>query len=148
VKRAVLLFSIITVSLSAGQAIAGKKIYMERITVSEVTSIYDADTFRINIDGWPPFVGERMPVRISGVDAPEIRGKCNEEKTAARKAKQYTVAMLRGAKHIELRNIRRGKYFRLLADVYADGKSIAEGLINAGLARSYDGGARRGWCPK
>ena len=38
-------------------------------TVSEVTSIYDADTFRVNISGYPPIIGERMPIRVLGVDA-------------------------------------------------------------------------------
>ena len=55
---------------------------------------------------------------------------------------------LRSAKAIELRNIERGKYFRILADVYTDGKSLAEGLIKSGHARAYDGGKREGWCAK
>lgn len=116
------------------------------VDVSEITSVYDADTFRANIAGWPPVVGERMSVRVNGVDAPEMRGKCPEEKAGARRAKAHTVAALRGAQRIELRNIRRGKYFRLLADVYIDGESLAASLISAGHARPYGGGTRRGWC--
>jgi len=116
------------------------------VTVSEVTSIYDADTFRVNIAGWPPIIGERVPIRVKGVDAPEIKGKCQAEKEAARKAKQYTVQALRSARFIELRNMKRGKYFRILADVYVDSKSLTDGLIKAGLARPYDGGKRLGWC--
>jgi micrococcal nuclease len=116
------------------------------VTISEVTSIYDADTFRANIPGWPSVVGKRISIRVNGVDAPEIRGKCAREKAGARAAKQHTVAMLRGARSIELRNIRRGKYFRLLADVYTDGKNLAQSLIQAGLARPYHGGRRKGWC--
>lgn len=116
------------------------------VTVSEVTSIYDADTFRANIDGWPSVIGKRISIRVNGVDAPEIRGKCAKEKAGARAAKQHTVAMLRSAKTIELRNIRRGKYFRLLADVYMDGKNLARSLIDAGLARPYHGGKRLSWC--
>lgn len=34
----------------------------------------DADTFRVDIDGWPDVVSKRVPVRVKGVDAPEIRG--------------------------------------------------------------------------
>lgn len=118
------------------------------IIISSVTSIYDADTFRANIEGYPPIVGERVPVRVLGVDAPELRGKCESEKIKAREAKQYTVAALRSAKVIELRNIKRGKYFRILADVYIDGVSLAESLIIGGHARPYDGGKRKGWCKK
>ena len=115
-------------------------------TVKEVTSVYDADTFRVNIEGYPPIAGERIPVRILGVDAPELRGKCESEKVKARQAKQFTVHALRSAKTIELRNMQRGKYFRILADVYIDGKSLADSLIQAGHARVYDGGKRSSWC--
>ena len=116
------------------------------VTVSEVTSIYDADTFRVNIKGYPSIVGERIPIRVLGVDAPELRGKCESEKIKAREAKQFTVQALRSAKTIELRNIQCGKYFRILADVYVDDKNLADGLIKSGHARAYDGGQRLGWC--
>jgi len=116
------------------------------VVVSEVTSIYDADTFRVNIKDWPDIIGERMSIRVLGVDAPEIRGKCKSEKQAARRAKQFSVAKLRSAKKIELRDIQRGKYFRILANVYLDGQSLAEALIQAEHARAYNGGTRAGWC--
>ncbi len=114
--------------------------------VSQVTSIYDADTFRVNIKGWPDIVGKHMSVRVLGIDAPEIRGKCKAEKVAARLAKQFTVEALRNGSFIELKNIKRGKYFRLLADVYIDGQNLAEALILSNQARPYDGGHRKGWC--
>jgi len=117
------------------------------VTIDEVTSIYDGDTFRANIPGYPPIVGQRMGIRINGVDTPEMRGKCDQEKMLARKAKQYTVTMLRNAKTIELRNMQRGKYFRIVADVYADGQSVGEGLVREGLAVVYDGGKKvKDWC--
>ena len=55
--------------------------------VKEITSIYDADTFRVNIEGYPPIIGERIPVRVLGIDAPELRGKCESEKIKARESK-------------------------------------------------------------
>lgn len=116
------------------------------ITINEVTSIYDADTFRVNISSWPEIIGKRVPVRVLGIDAPEIRGKCESEKKMARQAKQFTVAKLREGKQIILRNIQRGKYFRILANVSIDGEDLSKQLIQAGLARPYDGGKRQGWC--
>ena len=116
------------------------------ITVKQVTSIYDADTFRVDIEGYPAIAGERIPVRVLGVDAPELRGKCKSEKLKARQAKQITVESLRSARVIELHNIQRGKYFRILADVYVDGSSLADLLISSGYARPYGGGKRAGWC--
>ncbi|WP_353981673.1 thermonuclease family protein [Salinicola endophyticus] len=115
-------------------------------SVARVTSIYDGDTFRADIDGCPPIIGERVPIRVRGVDTPEMRGHCEREKRLARQAKQFTVATLRGAQHIELKEIDRGKYFRLVAKVVADGQDLATALIAAGLGRPYQGGTRQGWC--
>ena len=75
------------------------------------------------IKEWPAIIGERIPIRVNGVDAPEIRGKCVTEKKNARLAKQFTVDKLRNAKKIELRNMKRGKYFRIIVGVYIDGKT-------------------------
>ena len=117
------------------------------VTIAEVTSIYDGDTLRANIPEYPPIIGQHMGIRINGIDTPEIRGECEQEKKLARKAKQYTVMALRNAKKIELRNMQRGKYFRIVADVYADGRSVGEGLIREGLAVVYDGGKKiKSWC--
>ena len=114
--------------------------------VSEVRTIYDGDTFRANIEGWPSVVGESMAIRIKGIDTPELRGKCQAEKEAARAAKQFSVAKLRAGNIIQLRAIERGKYFRLLADVWIDGKSLGADLIAAGHAVPYDGGKKVSWC--
>lgn len=116
------------------------------VEVSRVVSVYDGDTFRVDIDHWPALVGENAPIRVNRVDTPEIRGKCPYEKTLAKAAKIFTQAQLAGAKLIELRNIQRGKYFRIIADVYIDNVSLAQLLIDANLARPYQGGKRRGWC--
>jgi endonuclease YncB( thermonuclease family) len=37
-------------------------------------------------------------------------------------------------------------YFRLLAEVWVDGESLGESLIDAGYARPYAGGKKQGWC--
>lgn len=137
--------SLIFILFLPGLVSASDKTY-GYVIVDEVTSIYDGDTFRVNIHSWPTVSGERIPVRVNGIDTPEMRGKCQSEKDRARKAKQFTVQTLRTAKTIELRNIQRGKYFRLVADVYTDGKSLAEGLINKQFAVRYDGGTKINWC--
>ena len=120
-------------------SLAAKKTYGS-VIVSEVSSIYDGDTFTVNIEDWPQVAGDRISVRIWGIDTPEMRGKCEQEKQLARKAKQHTVTMLRGANTIELVNLRRDKYFRLLSEVSVDGKDLGYSLIQNGLARPYDGG--------
>jgi endonuclease YncB( thermonuclease family) len=114
-------------------------------TVSEVTSIYDGDTFRANIAGYPPIIGERVSIRIAGIDTPELRDKREAVKALARKAKQFTVTRLREGKTIELQDMQRGKYFRIVARVVIDGRDLGKELIEAGLAKPYDGGKKPKW---
>ncbi|MFL0802593.1 MAG: thermonuclease family protein [Agarilytica sp.] len=114
--------------------------------VKQVVSVYDADTFTVDIYDWPDIVGKKISIRVNGVDAPEIKGECASEKSAAREARDYVRDLLDKSKSITLLNIKRGKYFRLIADVYAENDSLADLLIRKGYARPYDGGKRKGWC--
>ena len=36
--------------------------------VSKVISVYDGDTFRVDIDSLPPIVGNNIPIRLNGVE--------------------------------------------------------------------------------
>ena len=93
------------------------------VTVSKVISVYDGDTFRVNIDSLPPIVGKNIPVRLEGVDTPEINGKCQYEKDLALKARDFVRRKLLNATEIKLNDLQRGKYFRIVAKVYIDGVS-------------------------
>ena len=77
------------------------------VTVSKVISVYDGDTFRVNIDSLPPIVGKNIPIRVNGVDTPEIRGKCQYEKNLTLKARDFVRAKLANAKEIKLTNLQR-----------------------------------------
>ena len=123
-----------------------KDIEFDDVVVDKITSVYDGDTFRANIKGYPKIVGYRMSVRILGIDTPELKAKCKREKDLAINAKRLSTSLLMDGKLIELRNIKRGKYFRILADVYVDGISIGDELIRNNLALEYDGGTKIDWC--
>ena len=116
------------------------------VVVSKVISVYDGDTFRVDIDSLSPIAGKNIPIRVNGVDTPEIRGKCKYEKRLAYKAKEFVINMLFGAKKIELVNIQRGKYFRIVADVFVDGVSLEQQLLTNGLAYKYSGKKKIDWC--
>ena len=117
----------------------------ENVTVSRIVSVYDGDTFRCDIDEWPAIIGDNIGVRIAGIDTPELTDKRLEVKVLAMRAKKFTDKTLRTAGVIELKNLERGKYFRIVADVYVDGQSLAAMLIDAGLAIPYDGGKKSVW---
>jgi endonuclease YncB( thermonuclease family) len=116
------------------------------VTVSKVISVYDGDTFRVDIDSLPPIVGKNIAIRLNGVDTPEIRGKCKYEKDLAVKARDFVRNKLANAKEIKLTKLQRGKYFRVVADVMVDGVSLEQELLENKLAYKYTGGKKSSWC--
>jgi len=118
------------------------------INVSKLISVYDGDTFKVDINSYPDIAGKKISIRVNGIDTPELRTRCKSEKVLGYKAKRIAKDLLENSKVIELRNIKRGKYFRIVADVYLDNNvSLADELIKSGLAVPYDGGAKtKNWC--
>jgi len=116
------------------------------VIVSKVNSVYDGDTFRVDINSLPPIVGKNIPIRVNGVDTPEIRGKCQYEKNLALEARDFVRDKLSNAKEIKLINLQRGKYFRVVANVLVDGVSLEQELLDNKLAYRYDGGKKLSWC--
>ncbi|MEO5330171.1 MAG: thermonuclease family protein [Magnetococcus sp. THC-1_WYH] len=108
---------------------------------------YDGDTLRFDLPGVHPLFGENIPMRVRGVDTPEIRAKCPAEKRMALEARERVRQLLANAKRITLRETGRDKYFRIVARVEADGVDVGDMLIGAGLAVPYDGDRKTGgWC--
>ena len=116
------------------------------VKISKVISIYDGDTLMVNIDSFPDIVGKNIRIRIKGIDAPEIKGKCQKEIDLAIMARDYLRNAINQSSQIELRNIERGKYFRIVGELYIDGENISKGLIKEKLAYIYHGGKKRSWC--
>lgn len=140
----VIAFFVLLLPLQKSACASESKSY-GNLKVKTLISVYDGDTFKVNLSRFHPIMGEIMSIRIAGIDTPEIRGSKEHIKKLAQKAKARTEAILQGADLIELKNIRRGKYFRIIADVYADGKNLGDLLISEGLAKPYDGGKRPSW---
>lgn len=123
---------------------AAEKLYGDANNV-KVVSIYDGDTFKCSIKDYPTIIGDNIGIRIAGIDCPEMTDKRTAIKALAQQAKQFTVARLREGKVVNLLNMRRDKYFRIIADVKIDGKDLAKELIDKGLAKPYDGGTKEAW---
>ncbi|EPE37189.1 nuclease (plasmid) [Candidatus Photodesmus katoptron] len=141
------IIALIIVLLFNNNVFAKKNETYGTLKITEITSVFDGDTFRANIHNVHSLIGNKIPIRVAGIDTPEIRGKCKKEKTLAKLAKQFTVNFLNSKDIIELRNVKRGKYFRIVADVYVGNKNLSEYLIHSGLAVYYDGGVKsKNWC--
>lgn len=109
---------------------------------------YDADTLMFDIPNVHPFIGENISVRVYGLDAPELTSKDSCEKEMARNGKKLVERLLKGAKQINLLNIKKDKYFRILADVEIDGQDLGKILLKNNLAYEYYGGTKlkKDWC--
>ena len=124
--------------------LATDRVY-ENITKLEVISVYDGDTITVTIPEYPALIGERIKVRIAGIDTAELTSKDQPSKELARAAKQAVVTMVRSGQPVTLRNVRREKYFRILADVYVGEQNVAAELLKRSLAKPYNGGKKPLW---
>lgn len=109
---------------------------------------YDADTVTFDIPSIHPLLGKKISIRVRGIDTPEIRTKDSCERQKAKKAQQIVERLLTQAKRIDLKNIERGKYFRIVADVVVDGQSLTQHLLANKLGYPYTGGKKQkvNWC--
>jgi len=109
---------------------------------------YDADTITVNIPNTHPLLGKEANIRVYGIDTPEIRTKNLCEKKLAKEGKAVVEAMLKKAKTINLVNVKKGKYFRVLADVEIDGVSLSKFLLKNGYGYKYLGKTKKviNWC--
>lgn len=113
----------------------------------EYISNYDGDTIKVNIKGLHPLIGKGITIRVNGIDTPEMKGDCETSKIMAKEAKSVVQNLLSSSKKIDLVNCKRGKYFRIVADVIADNINIGNLLLVKGLAVKYDGTTKKqNWC--
>lgn len=113
------------------------KIYDASVTCT-VDHVHDGDTFCVSIPYWPAVAGQNIDVRIFGIDAPELHDIRPDIKAIADQAKDLLTQLI-DKKEVTLKNLRRDKYFRILAEVYLGEDLIADKLLAANLVRPYDG---------
>lgn len=108
-----------------------------------VIKVYDGDT--ITIAAKLPYIESplyRFPVRLNGINTPELKGQSDDEKTAAKHARD-ALSHLILHKKVTLRNVQNEKYGRILADIYLDNLCINDWLIQERYAVKYDGGTKQ-----
>lgn len=116
--------------------------FVPPINTGIVIKVYDGDTF--TLAGHLPYEGSplyRFSVRLNGIDCAELKGKTEEEKECAIRARKELDSLIIN-KTVVLKNVKNEKYGRILADVYVDNIHVNQHMIDKGLAVSYDGGAK------
>ncbi len=114
----------------------------------EQARVIDGDTLEVVALIW---LDQRVTtrVRIEGIDTPERRSPCAAEREAAAAASRFATDWLASQGSIVLRDLIHDKYGRRVVGRVqnADGSAdLGEMLIQAGLARRYDGGRKQPWC--
>jgi len=110
---------------------------------------HDGDTFTVDIPRVPAIFGYHIPVRIAHIDTAELASTDTCAKNAAELARDKLGSILRAAKRIDLVNVKRDKYFRLLAEVVLDNDlSLSDYLLDQKLAVPYEGETKpeTNWC--
>ncbi|MCX8999509.1 thermonuclease family protein [Rhizobiaceae bacterium BDR2-2] len=131
--------------LSAAPAAAHSgRMAIEGPVAATVLRVIDGDTVLVRATPWPQHSID-VYVRMRGIDAPELRSRCETERLAARQARDALGHMLPAASAIYLTRISGDKYFgRVLADVHLpDGSDPAGSLLSNGHVKPYQAGRRQ-----
>jgi endonuclease YncB( thermonuclease family) len=106
---------------------------------------HDGDTCAFNVL-LPAVFGSNLGVRLSGIDAPELLGKCDKEKQLAAQARDFLIAQLKTGP-VHLIDVFRDKYFRVEATLLVNGVNLNHLMVQQGYAIPYAGqGPKHDWC--
>lgn len=121
-----------------------------------VAELIDSDTYRGVVTLWPGMT-LKVDIRVNGIDTPEHyrpAKECREhERALAAAAKKIAAEAIEAASEVRVTRPFPGKYAgRAVADVILVDErgretSIADLLLESGLAVPYDGGTKtKDWC--
>jgi len=117
--------------------------FVPPVTSGYVVKVYDGDTITVASKlPYPESPLYRFPVRLNGIDTPEIKGKTEDEKISAQAAKQALENLILH-RTVVLKNTHQEKYGRILADVYLDQLHLNQWMLDNKYAVPYDGGTKK-----
>ena len=106
----------------------------------EVLRIVDGDTVDVRVDlGFD--VWHKCRVRLMGINAAESRTRDLEEKARGLAAKQWLIDKVE-FKDVEMQSHGKGKYGRILGELFVNRVNINKLMVKEGHAKEYDGGKR------
>ena len=114
--------------------------FIPPIESGKVVKVYDGDTITIvsDIPGLKNSPVYKFSIRLNGIDSPEIKGKTEDEKHIAIKARDTLSNMILG-EIVYLKNKKNEKYGRILCDVYKGETNLNKMMIEKRLALPYEG---------
>ena len=155
VRFALYLFILLNAPFWQGKAAAKEEL---GTIPADVLCVVDGDTLKVRANVWIKQNIETN-VRISGIDTPELKGKCEKERKDAIKAKNRVLSLLKmnpkknicneqGKAKVFLKKIKNDKYGgRTIAKIETmDGTDIATVLLEENLAVPYQGKKKKNFC--
>lgn len=117
--------------------------FVPPVLQGKVIKIYDGDTITIasKIENLKDSLVYRFSVRLNGIDTPEIKGKNEDEKEIAKKARDSLSQLILG-KIVTLKNVETEKYGRLLAELYLEDIHLNQWMLEKRYAVKYGGGTK------
>lgn len=114
---------------------------MYRYKVS-IVKVVDGDTVDVDIDLGFGMVYKKQRVRMLGIDTPESRTRDLVEKKFGKASKKHLKGMLEAAESIELVSHDKGKFGRILGDLFigSNETSVNQQMILDHHAVEYTGG--------
>ena len=106
---------------------------------AKVVSVYDGDTIRVTIDvgfGIKTGGSKGEPLRLYGIDTPELRGEEREQGIMVRDKLRELI----DGKEVIIKTLKdkTGKYGRYLAIIHLpDGTNVNKWLLDNGYAKEY-----------
>ena len=114
----------------------------------KVVKVVDGDTVEVVVNFLPKELGDKLYIRVWGVDTPEKNWRAKSEKEAQLgiAASKFTSDLIANSKDIKIQIIAWDKFGgRVLGDVLIDGKSLRQLLLDNGYAREYYGTKKEEW---
>lgn len=100
-----------------------------------VRKVYDGDTITVDIDLGFDVILKAQKIRLSRINAPELRG---ENRPAGLKSRDALRSRI-GNKWVMIKTEKdkKGKYGRWLADIFLEKENINDWLMTEGFASEY-----------
>jgi micrococcal nuclease len=110
-------------------------IYMMFEYSAYVTKVYDGDTITCTINCGFGIALEKQKLRLSNINAPEMRGDSRQKGVESRNA--LSKMILHQNIKIQTSRDKKGKYGRYLAIVFINNVNVNEWLVDNGFAKLY-----------
>ena len=130
----------------AAPPVSERPLPVRQVHPVQVVRIVDGDTFDARVNVWPG-VEINTRVRLRGIDAPEVRARCQDEHGRAQAARD-ALARILAEGSVGIFGVTLDKYGgRVLAEASTRRTpDVSAALLQAGLVRRYAGGRREHWC--